>query len=370
MKRCRTGGASAFPGGAGASAPVAAHLSGMNQSRQPKGIPVGGQFAASARAESTSIDLMDDQGPDLSTWAPAEVDTELARLYGEIGILRARRDSMADFVNREIARHRFNRGFRGSATPAEMRDVLAEIAETPEAERHFKDREIYRRWEEVEGYDAKIDDLTMQMEPYDDEFARRGGWTRAFLVTNTGGHVHKDMNCSSCFPDPPGTTGSTEMSDKTEDEIIDAAGSNACTICYPHAPVEKLLGAQPTGCSPPTRSRPPRTARPRAEAKKVREAAKIAKALTPDGSELEINCTRNGYPQRERFKTEQAATSWMVSNLADYQTWNKDSEMDLSMIEAHEQIINAIAAKHDQPVEDVRAEIVKKTLAKIKRDAR
>lgn len=68
------------------------------------------------------------------------------------------------------------------------------------------------------------------------------GWSRAYLVTNTGGHVHRSMSCSTCYA----TTDYfwvTALSGLTDDEVVDEARERACTVCYPDAPVEKLAQA-------------------------------------------------------------------------------------------------------------------------------
>lgn len=65
---------------------------------------------------------------------------------------------------------------------------------------------------------------------------RRGGWDRAFLVTD--GHVHSTRSCFTCSL----TTRFVRMfeySGMSEAEIIKAASDRACTFCYPNAPVAK-----------------------------------------------------------------------------------------------------------------------------------
>jgi len=64
-------------------------------------------------------------------------------------------------------------------------------------------------------------------------------WTRAFLVINSNGHVHSSMDCSTCFP----TTRYNwlvQYSNDDEKTIVEDAGQDACTICYPSAPAEVL----------------------------------------------------------------------------------------------------------------------------------
>lgn len=73
----------------------------------------------------------------------------------------------------------------------------------------------------------------------EEEYERRGGWSRAFLVTNVGGHVHRNMHCSTTYPTTQFAL-MTEYSGKSEKDIVDAAGESACTVCYPDAPVSSL----------------------------------------------------------------------------------------------------------------------------------
>lgn len=115
--------------------------------------------------------------------------------------------------------------------------------------------------------------IRAEMAPFNAEFTNRGGWTRAFLVTNSGGHVHRDMSCSTCFV----TTQYAWMVDysgKDEAEIVDAAGEIACTVCYPSAPVS-VLGQ-------PTKMFSSPEAKAKAEKKAAAEAAKCAGSGTWD----------------------------------------------------------------------------------------
>jgi hypothetical protein len=67
------------------------------------------------------------------------------------------------------------------------------------------------------------------------------GWSRFWLVTNTGGHIHSSLNCSTTRP----TTSwawLTELAGRTEDEAVEEYGAILCTVCYPSAPVEYTGG--------------------------------------------------------------------------------------------------------------------------------
>lgn len=96
-------------------------------------------------------------------------------------------------------------------------------------------------------------------------------WNRYFLVTNAGGHVHRDMSCSTCFP----TTEYAwlpELSGCDEAEMITEFGEKACTVCFPGAP------ASPAYHAPGRRDRAAQEVR-QAE-KDARAAEKAARSLT------------------------------------------------------------------------------------------
>jgi hypothetical protein len=67
------------------------------------------------------------------------------------------------------------------------------------------------------------------------------GWSRFFLVTNTGGHIHRSMNCSTCYPST-GYAWLPELSGLSETDAVAEYGSILCSICYPSAPVEWTNG--------------------------------------------------------------------------------------------------------------------------------
>lgn len=206
--------------------------------------------------------------------------------------------------------------------------------------------------------------------PLNEEFERRGGWTRAFLVNNVGGHVHRDRNCTTCEP----TTRYSwqhQYSGKSETEIVEAAGSSACTRCYPSAPAEVLN--RPTQMVSADQAAAQTAREERAAAKIARDRAKIEKALTPDGSEFTVTYGEGRY-DRERFKTEQAATSWAVGQIADYAEggWRASNgrTMDPQMAVAVQTVKDAVALKHAMTPDEVEAHFAKKVTAKQKRDAR
>jgi hypothetical protein len=64
-------------------------------------------------------------------------------------------------------------------------------------------------------------------------------WTRAFLVINSNGHVHSSMDCSTCF-ETTRYNWLIQYSNDDEKTIVEDAGKDACTICYPSAPADVL----------------------------------------------------------------------------------------------------------------------------------
>lgn len=77
--------------------------------------------------------------------------------------------------------------------------------------------------------------------PFLAEWDARGGWNRAYIVP--GGHIHKSTACHTLHPTTL-ISWLPELSGHSEDEIVEHAGVNACTVCYPSAPVEALRAAE------------------------------------------------------------------------------------------------------------------------------
>ena len=188
---------------------------------------------------------------DLHKMTPVEIDTELARIWGEI--------DQADAYRIEYAK-RVRKGEAGD---------------------RFYATEIDRNRKYVAEYTAEIDKLRDEARPYEDEFTRRGGWLRYFLVTNGNGHVHREMTCHTCYP----TTRYAwliDLADCDEDKMIEEWGEKACTVCFPDAPVNPFYNRP---------ARVDREAREARDAEKAKKAAdKNEKAITDvDGEPLRVD---------------------------------------------------------------------------------
>lgn len=129
-------------------------------------------------------------------------------------------------------------------------------------------------------------------------------WSRFFLVDNVDGHIHKSMNCSTCYP----TTRFRwlpVLSGLTEAEAVTAHGSILCTVCFPSAPVEWTNGI----------SHEAQAAKDaKAAEKAARTAKKGEKALFTDDPKRCVRVTStSGY--RQDIATVFAAKEWLVSSI-------------------------------------------------------
>lgn len=137
------------------------------------------------------------------------------------------------------------------------------------------------------------------------EFGRRGGWPRAYLVTD--GHVHSSMHCSTCNKGefPTRFFWMIDYSGKSHAEIVEAAGERACTVCYPDAPVNRGQQVVPKSVM----LTPEETERERVRGEEAaRRAEKRARAALnaitqPDGTPLRDEMGKDGKQRGSIVKT-------------------------------------------------------------------
>ena len=272
-------------------------------------------------------------------------------------------------------------------SPVEIDTALLTASNTSEEAMNVQRRvlQIIDRIENAEGYEkslpwnsdnllqearatvtttnATIRSCTTEINALDEEFDRRGGWTRYYLVLNSNGHVHSSTYCTTCFPTTQ-YAWLTEQSGMSPQALVELAGESACTDCFPWAPVNPFSFHRPSVLEAPER----KAARLVREAEKAaRDVKKVEKALTTDGSEFEV-FTGPGRYDRERFKTEVAASQWVVGALADNKMYGFSLEDGKQA--AIGQIVLAMADKHDTSVEEIMSNIDRKVAAKIRRDSR
>lgn len=229
----------------------------------------------------------------IQTWTPAQVDDKAAELLYQSYALQAKIDQY------EVYRDDYK------------------SALDPNNRFRYREYDVSRNEEKVAEYEAKIADLRKQKEAlreeskkYEDEYERRGRWTRAFIVTNANGHVHSSMDCSTCRLTTQ-YAWLTEYSGKDEDEIVSDAGERACTVCYPSAPVEVRESA--TKIFTPQEKEAKRARAEREAKRAAREAKKAAGRISnPDGSPLVLHNAR----WSDEIRTEREAQIRYVENMA------------------------------------------------------
>lgn len=215
---------------------------------------------------------------------------------------------------------------------------------------------------ELAAYDgavAKRAELAEQAKPFNAEYERRGGWTRAYLVDNVDGHLHKSTRCSTLHNGLYMTRlhWITEVSGHDEAEIVEGAGEKACTVCYPSAPVDVLKRASKFEGPNMQAAREAREVR--AAEKAAREAKKNAKAILPDGSDLVFEVAGH----RERVSTLVSAWNTLVGYVYHYAAYGYQPH-----VEAQAVLLQAIAAKLGQSEDETRELLQAKVIAKAKRE--
>lgn len=293
---------------------------------------------------------------DIKTATPKEIDAQIAEIY--------------------------NRFYKALGEANVARGYLASTLRFPPKPGTPQYR-VDQHNESVAKYEAMIEErdaiataILAETAPYDAEFRARGGWTRAFLVTNVGGHVHNSMRCSSCFP----TTQFAwlpEYSGDTEELVVLDAGQSACTVCFPSAPVDVL--SRPSKIEVPER----KAARlEREKAKAEREAKKLETGiLTAQGEEVRIPSS-SSWSRGELIKSARTAeiktVDYLVTmKLADagfldepYYFEGYRAREVKEATECLEILIPALAAKRGVTEDGFRESVAKKVEAKYKKDYR
>lgn len=175
----------------------------------------------------------------LTEQTPFEIDSRLAEIYAAKAKLQGRIESTQRHMRNQLGDSR-DWIFRGR-TRVQVWNLTEE-----EVAARSNDWESY-----VQSYDkaaylensarltslyAELVELITVSKALEDEFDRRP-WSRFFLVTSSNGHIHRDMNCSTCYP----TTGYgwlPSLSGKTEAEAVAEQGPFLCSVCFTSAPTE------------------------------------------------------------------------------------------------------------------------------------
>lgn len=258
----------------------------------------------------------------ISTASPAEIDGYIAKLNAEIAQQRGIMDRCRKRIQQQQEADRIGRIL---AVPVNELKMLAAI----------------------EAASLLIESIKAERSLFIDEWNRRGGWNRYFLVDSESGngHVHYDDSHYRCSR--TNTTAHywlTEQSGLRAIDVVALAGERACTVCFPWAPVGALAG--PTELFTPSE-----IVRQKArEAKAAAAAARNAKKITnPDGSPLHIG-GRYGERITSVIGAERAAVDICV--------WARIYRRGLNAIEVDdlERLCVALAAKrHTSPAAELSA---------------
>lgn len=221
--------------------------------------------------------------------------------------------------------------------------------------------------------------LFTESRPFNDEFVRRGGWNRFWIVTNGNGHVHWHQECSTCRP----TTEFywlAELSGMSHAELVGEAGERACTVCFPDAPVQTRT--QPSLVHTPAELERLRKAAQRQEKALARKAKEIT---TPDGQPLRDSLgmviKTEVMAQREYVALAAEARMWDPANTTSGYVrhpahvsaadWATRRQRNFEESAGHaRRILEALAVKRGTTVGDQLATLAPKVDAHIKRNYR
>jgi hypothetical protein len=297
-----------------------------------------------------------------------KTDTELADLYWKAFKAKAELSDYAQVIHR-ISGSEYKKGYRYERIYIRPIEEAIESGAEKEWEQNSFEQAVAKfnsAKAQLEKYSIVIDEL--------EKIYKKYLWNRAFYVP--AGHVHKSRDCSTCYASTE-FTWLPKYSGGSEEEIVNDAGEEACTVCYPSAPAEVLN--RPSVIVTADKIAKAEAKAEREIAKAQREAKRIASSPTRDGATLVINIgerkTRYDSETRqfvklesfrfEELKTERTAKIWYVDQLSYLE--NKSDERAEIIRESCEVIVEALAEKHGVDPEVVRNELNKKVEARIKK---
>lgn len=257
---------------------------------------------------------------------PAEIDTEIARLTSAM-------DQQNTIMEQANA-------------------LINKLTENPNLTAYYRSVDQIRS--ELGGAQRLYRLLFEQRAPLLGEYDRRGGWTRYYLVDNTNGHVHSSTACSTCYVDTR-YLWLTSESGRTAEDVVADAKAQACTVCFPWAPVTSITGKYRTTSQQGVDAR--------AAERAAKAAEKAAKAITnPDGSAL------RDADYGTVIKTETAARNALLSNGLDLAWYGPDHPTAAKWAVTIRRCVLALAAKRGVSVADVVTEFDVKLAKKITKE--
>jgi hypothetical protein len=298
-----------------------------------------------------------------------KTDTELAELYWKAFKAKAELNDYAQVIHR-ISGSEYKKGYRYERIYIRPIEEAIESGAEKEWEQNSFEQAVAKfnsAKAQLEKYSIVIDEL--------EKIYKKYLWNRAFYVP--AGHVHKSRECSTCY-DSTEFTWLPKYSGGSEEEIVNDAGEEACTVCYPSAPAEVLN--RPSVIVTADKIAKAEAKAERESAKAQREAKRIASAPTRDGAILAVNTgeRKTRYDREsgsfiklesfrfEELKTERTAKIWYVDQSSYLK--NKSDEQAEIIRESCEVIVSALAEKHGVDPEVVRNELNKKVETRFKKE--
>jgi hypothetical protein len=239
---------------------------------------------------------------DLTNATPVEIDTLLAPIWDDQAVIEQALVRTSRVISR--LRARADKVLKGEKvddvrTPADGIRLMQTIEAERQAMGHLRE---------------ELKELETKALPFQNEYVRRGGWTRVFLAKSVNGHAHNGTECSTCHNGEARTQFAwlIRYSGLPESEIVADAGERACTACYPSAPVDAKGTKMFTPDEEEAQRR--REEREAARAKKAQEAADKG-ITTPEGQPLDIGSNNFRDIAKTLRTAETAATDFLVSLL-------------------------------------------------------
>ena len=198
------------------------------------------QRALTANADSISavmdaVDVLDAPVPA----TPREVDEELAGLHAKSERLSTEQERLRDQMRAYLGQRKVRDGRRLAwARPfGETLEAIQELARGENAPKPWASRMTPSQMLEL---DATLMNqqarAQLRIGQLDDAYRARP-WSRFFPCTNTGGHIHSSLHCSTLHPTTQ-MAWMPSLSGKSEADAVAQLGPILCSVCFPSAPVE------------------------------------------------------------------------------------------------------------------------------------
>lgn len=291
-----------------------------------------------------------------------DTDTREATLHGTAYELQQTIASAASTIKQYAGAKRTHRGY--SMTLAEAEATITADGFTPSRSVEWWGRQggdVDQARGIITEARTTLADVRSKIAECEQIWRDNGRWTRFFLVTNTNGHIHSSLECSTCR-ETTSYAWLPAISGLTEADAVAQIGPRLCSVCFPSAPVEHRDGELHAD----------REAREAREAEKTAKAdAKRAKALTAALFEGDPErYIRNDKGTTTRIGTIAQAKAFIKGSV----TWAIGREAGYShpCYPAHivTEVAEALAARTGTPVEAILADARKKAEASYRREAR